>query len=176
MATLILAGLRVSELAVLHWDDVDLTKRKLYVRDAKTEAGVRPVPISKFLQADLLTYKMYAVKSELVFPTGTGNGRDKDNIRNRIHNPVIKRANANLKRDGRPTIPLPLTPHALRRTFISLLLVAGEDVRSVMAWAGHSTPNITLAIYAQVFTNPDSREVAQRLLWKPGEANGSSPT
>lgn len=175
MATLILAGLRASELAALQWDSVDLTHRKLYVRDAKTEAGVRVVPISRFLRDELLAYREYAVESELVFPTGTGHQRDKDNIRNRIHNPVIKRANANLAKAKRPAIPMRLTPHALRRTFISLLLVAGEDLRSVMAWAGHSTPNVTLSIYAQVLTNPDSREVAQRLLWKPGEANGSAP-
>jgi hypothetical protein len=52
-------------------------------------------------------------------------------------------------------------------------LEAGENVRSVMAWSGHASPNITLAVYGQVLTNPGSRDLAQKLLWKPGEVNGS---
>jgi len=95
-------------------------------------------------------------------------------LRLRVHNPVITRANENLAKQERPLIQSALTPHALRRTFISLLLEAGENVRSVMAWSGHSTPNITLAIYGQVLTNPGSRNLAQKLLWKPGEGNGFS--
>lgn len=176
MATLILTGLRAGELCELRWQNVDLTNRKLYVRDSKTQAGVRGVvPISPFLHDELIAYKARAVASEYVFPTATGNPRNKDNLRARVHNPVIKRAKENLAKAERPTIQPGLSPHALRRTFISLLLEAGENVRNVMAYAGHSTPNITLAIYGQVLTNPGSREVAQRLLWKPGEANGSSP-
>jgi integrase len=173
MATLILTGLRAGELCELRWQNVDLLNRKLYVRGSKTEAGVRVVPISPFLRDELMAYKAHAVASEYVFPTATGNPRNKDNLRLRVHNPVIKRANENLARGGRPLIQLGLTPHALRRTFISLLLEAGENVRSVMAWSGHASPNITLAIYGQVLTNPGSRDLAQKLLWKPGEVNGS---
>jgi integrase len=173
MSTLILAGLRVGELAALKWGDVDLINRKLYVRDSKTGAGVRTVPISDFLHDELMAYKSQAVDSPLVFPTGTGQQRDRNNIRNRIHNPVIKRANRNLAKQGRPLIQPGVTPHALRRTFISLLLEAGENVRSVMAWSGHASPNITLAIYAQVLTNSGSRDLAQNLLWAPGDRNGS---
>ena len=175
MATLILTGLRAGELCDLRWQDLDLTNRKLYVRDSKTQAGVRVVPVSPFLRDELTAYKEIAVESQYVFPTATGNQRNKDNLRLRVHNPVIKRANENLAKAERPLIQPSVTPHALRRTFISLLLEAGENVRNVMAYAGHTTPNITLAIYGQVLTNPGSREVAQRLLWKPGEANGSLP-
>ena len=173
MATLILAGLRVSELCDLKWEALDLTKDKLHVRDAKTGAGVRTIPISRFLHDELVAYKAQAVESQHVFPTATGNHRDKDNLRNRVHNPIIERTNANLAKADRPLIQPGLTPHALRRTFISLLLEAGENVRNVMAFAGHSTPNITLAIYGQVLTNPGSRDIAQKLLWSPGSVNGN---
>jgi integrase len=76
MSTLILAGLRVGELAALKWGDLDLTNRKLYVRDSKTGAGIRTVPISDFLHDELVAYKNQAVESPLVFPTGTGQQRD----------------------------------------------------------------------------------------------------
>jgi integrase len=175
MATLMLAGLRVGELAELRWEAVDLTNRRLHVRDAKTQAGVRVIPISSFLHDELVAYRAQAVESELVFPTGTGQQRDRNNIRNRIHNPVIARANANLATQDRPLIQPGLTPHALRRTYISLLLEAGENVRSVMAWSGHASPNITLSIYAQVLSSPGSRELAQHLLWEPGAVNGAAP-
>ena len=162
MASLMLTGVRVSELCDLKWGDLDLVGRKLYVRDAKTEAGVRVVPMSAFLHDELTAYKADAIASQYAFPTATGNRRDKDNVRNRVHNPVIKRTNENLERDERPLIQPGTSPHALRRTFISLLLEAGENVRNVMAYAGHSTPNITLAIYGQVLTNPGSRNIAHK--------------
>jgi integrase len=49
-------------------------------------------------------------------------------------------------------MPLPdgLTPHSLRRTFISLLLAIGEEVPYVMRQVGHADPKVTLSIYAQV--------------------------
>ena len=46
-----------------------------------------------------------------------------------------------------------VTPHSLRRTFISLLLAAGADVPCVMAQAGHSDPKMTLGLYAQVIAS-----------------------
>jgi hypothetical protein len=38
----------------------------------------------------------------------------------------------------------------LRRTFISLLLATGAEVPYVMRQVGHTDPNLTLSIYAQV--------------------------
>ena len=169
MATLILTGLRAGELCDLRWLDVDLTNRKLYVRDSKTQAGIRVVPISGFLHEALSDYRAHAVESEYAFPTATGRPRNKDNLRLRVHNPVIKRANENLAKGSRPLIQPGLTPARIAPDLHQLAARSRRDVRSVMAWAGHNTPNITLAIYGQVLTNPGSREVAQRLLWKPGE-------
>ncbi len=40
-------------------------------------------------------------------------------------------------------------PHSLRRTFASLLFALGESLPYVMAQMGHTTPNLTLAIYAR---------------------------
>lgn len=46
-----------------------------------------------------------------------------------------------------------MTPHSLRRTFISLLLAAKADVPYTMAQAGQVDPQVTLGIYAQVIAS-----------------------
>jgi site-specific recombinase XerC len=57
LATLTLAGLRVSELCALNCEHVDLARRELRVVDAKTPAGVRRVDIHDDLQEELAAYK-----------------------------------------------------------------------------------------------------------------------
>jgi integrase len=57
VATLTLAGLRVSELCALNCEHVDLARRELRVLDAKTPAGVRRVDIHDDLQEELAAYK-----------------------------------------------------------------------------------------------------------------------
>jgi integrase len=49
-----------------------------------------------------------------------------------------------------------ITPHSLRRTFASLLFVAGADVPYAMAQMGHADPKMTLGIYAQVIASKRS--------------------
>jgi integrase len=53
--------------------------------------------------------------------------------------------------------PLPdgLTPHSLRRTFASLLFAIGEPPPWVMKQMGHTTPDLTLAIYAREMDRRD---------------------
>ena len=46
-----------------------------------------------------------------------------------------------------------VTPHSLRRTFVSLLLATGADVPYVMGQVGHSDPKMTLGVYAQVIAS-----------------------
>jgi hypothetical protein len=48
-------------------------------------------------------------------------------------------------------IPLPsVTPHTLRRTYISLMLEAGAPLHYVMSQVGHEDSKTTLEIYAHV--------------------------
>ena len=56
MATLALAGPRVSELCQLNVDDIDLTKARFYIEDAKTLAGIRDVDIHPRLLDELTAY------------------------------------------------------------------------------------------------------------------------
>lgn len=64
-----------------------------------------------------------------------------------------------------------LTPHSLRRTFISLLLAAGADVPYVMAQAGHTDPKMTLGLYAQVIVSKTDHGAAMDELVHGGPGN-----
>lgn len=55
-----------------------------------------------------------------------------------------------------PPLP-PLTPHALRGTFASLLVALGRDPRYVMAQLGHTDPKFTLKVCAQTMAFGDDQ-------------------
>ena len=91
-----------------------------------------------------------AAKADFVFPTETGQRQNSSNVRNRVLALSVKRADELLAERGLAPLPEGLTPHSMRRTFISLVLAIGEDVPYVMAQVGHADPKMTLSIYAQV--------------------------
>ena len=153
LAVLALGGLRISELIELRWRDVDLANGRLHVRAAKTDAGSRTVQVGGLLRDELLAHKARSTTAgpeRLVFATATGGPQNRNNVRRRVLRPAIERANQMLIAAGRPPIPGNVTLHALRRTYISLLLETGENPRVVMAQVGHADPGLTLRLYAQV--------------------------
>jgi integrase len=155
LATLALAGLRISEALDLRWRDVNLEARRLRIAASKTEAGLREVDLTPALQGLLTEYlgrSRYAKPDDFVFPTSEGKRDNPSNVRNRFLDSAAKLANTELRAAGREPIP-DVTPHSLRRTFISLLLAAGADVPYVMAQAGHTDPKMTLGLYAQVIAS-----------------------
>lgn len=85
-----------------------------------------------------------------MFPTESGARQDRNNARRRVVVKSVERANENLAAAGRNPLPEGITPHSLRRTFISLLLATGSEDPYVMRQVGHSDPKVTLSIYAQV--------------------------
>jgi integrase len=162
LMTLALAGLRIGEALALRWRDVDLAAGRLYVAGSKTDAGVRHVDLLAALREELSVQKAktrFAAPDDLVFPTERGRPYSRDNARKRAFALSVERADANLTARGRNPLPEGLTPHSLRRTFISLLLATGADVPYVMRQVGHSDPKVTLSIYAQVmFRGEGERE------------------
>ena len=80
----------------------------------------------------------------LRFPTRTCKRRGKDNIRNRVIAPALRRANELRERRRLPPIDAHVTPHTLRRTYISIMLSAGADIPYVQAQVGHRDPKLTL--------------------------------
>jgi integrase len=167
LASLVFGSLRIGEALGLRWRDVDLAAGRVRVRDAKTDAGVRQVDLLPALREELSAHKAQtggATAGDYVFPTATGRRQNPSNIRNRVLGRSIERANETLADRGAARLPEGLTPHSLRRTFISLLLALGEEVPYVMRQVGHSDPKVTLAIYAQVMFRGEGESERLRAL------------
>jgi integrase len=112
VASLGLAGLRISELMDLKVAQVDLTRGRFKLVDAKTEAGAREVEITLYLRDELLEYVMDRrarglphEPSDHFFGTSTGRRRDPDRFRDRILARAVERANANRQQTGLPPLP-----------------------------------------------------------------------
>lgn len=152
IAVMAMSGLRVGEVCALRWRSVDTAHQRLVIEHAKTAAGIREVDLSLDLVEELNTWRAERKPAdivEFVFATASGRPRDKDSARERVLSPVVNRANE--IRAGRGIAPLPkITPHALRRTYISLMLEAGAPLQYVMDQVGHADSKTTLEIYAQV--------------------------
>ena len=69
-------------------------------------------------------------------------------------------------------IDFPVKTHMLRKTYITNLIYSGVDVRTVMDYAGHKNPDITLKIYAQAKTAEKRTESAKQI----NEVFPSDPT
>ena len=72
--------------------------------------------------------------------------------------PALTRANELRQRRELPPIDTHVTPHTLRRTYISIMLSAGADVPYVQAQVGHKDPKLTLRIYALMLQRRDRRQ------------------
>jgi len=153
LATFTFGGLRIGEALALRWRDVDLAAGRLKIVDAKTDAGVRYVDLLPALREELAVHKAktrFDRPSDFVFPTETGAESERNNVRRRVLHRAVERADANLEERDRNPLPGDLTPHSLRRTFISILLALGKPVPYVMQQVGHTDPKVTLSIYARV--------------------------
>ncbi len=47
--------------------------------------------------------------------------------------------------------------HDLRKAFGSVLLTEGVDIMTVSAWMGHSSPEVTMRIYAKILPEAEKR-------------------
>ncbi len=174
IAALVFAGPRAHELCYLLWRDVDLANARLHIGRSKTQAGLREIPLLPILRDALASHKARAAQTDPddpVFPTATGGTRDKDNLRNRVLAPVVRRADQLLAERGQSPLPQGVTPHKLRHTFTSLLVALGEDPASVMAALGHTDPKFTLRVYTHLMRR-DPTERARLKALVDGDAPG----
>jgi integrase len=149
------------------------------VRAAKTDAGVRVVNILPVLRDELGDYRarLDPAPDALIFATTTGHRHGATNVRRRVLAKAVEQANEQLAKNNAAPLPEGLTPHSLRRTFASLLFALGEAPPYVMAQMGHTTPNLTLAIYARQMDRRDGEPERLKALvegreWAP---LGTSP-
>jgi integrase len=168
VATLGLAGLRISEMMDLRVAQVDLVRSRFKLADAKTEAGVREVEITLYLRDELLAHVMDRqarglplAPSDHFFGTATGRRRDPDRFRDRILARAAERASANRQAQGFPPLPA-ITPHSLRRTWATFAAMIGRDPKWIAAQIGHTSPAFTFSVYQQVATR---RFIDEQAVW-----------
>lgn len=166
VATLTLAGLRVSEFCALNCEHVDLARRELRVLDAKTPAGVRRVDIHDDLQEELAAYK--AARRDMWQPGKPAflNARGKRWTRNAVAQhvipPALEEANRQRAEAGLPEIRQEVTPHTLRYTCIASLFAAGAEQEYVADQVGHEDVTTTNRIYRYVLQRRWRGEIGRR--------------
>ena len=159
VATLGGSGTRVSELCDLRIRDLRLhaaTGAHFRIPDAKTEAGIREVQVSPDLVDELVTHLDNVRRAgwstepdAYLFPNLRG-GRMSRQRAAEIVGEAADLASQRLTARGLPALPN-TTPHSLRRTYISIALLAnGFDVLWVMSQVGHADSKMTMDVYAQL--------------------------
>jgi integrase len=152
-------GLRVGELCNLRLRDVrlhDPDGARMHIRDAKTDAGIREVQMTPDLVEAFIEHLDRLQRAGQ--PTDPGsyaipNRRGGPCTRQRIAEIITHAtAHATALRAERDLPPMPhISPHSLRRTYISIALLANNfDVKWVMSQVGHANSKMTLDVYAQL--------------------------
>jgi integrase len=165
--TLARAGLRLGEAVGLEWRDVDFDQRVLIVRrsvnHAKGRASApkngkgRRVDMSRQLAATLWAHKSLreaeavvagVAVPERVFATPEGEPIRDDAFRRDVWTRILRRENLRYRK-----------PHALRHSFASLLIEAGEPLTYIQQQLGHHSPAFTLGVYGHLLPRGDRRAV-----------------
>jgi integrase len=159
VTTLGRSGVRISELCDLRIGHIrlhDPNGARFHIPDAKTEAGIRNVEITPDLTEDLVIHIDRLRRAG--HPTGpnawafpnTRSGRLSRQRAAEIVADAATLASERMRDRGLPPLPH-VTPHTLRRTYISIALLANNfDVLWVMNQVGHADSKMTLDVYAQL--------------------------
>lgn len=152
------SGLRVSELVNLNRDSINLKRREFMVRGKGQKD--RPVFISEDAAALIESYLNARTDNlrPLFIRYGGAEQVDNSGDYGRLTPRSIQRIVAHYA--ALAGITKKVTPHTLRHSFATGLLMNGADLRSVQAMLGHS--NIaTTQVYTHV-TDPHLKEIHQR--------------
>lgn len=155
-------GARTSELLGLTWADVDLDSGTLRigrqvirllkgtptVKDSgKSQAASRSIRLTAGTIAELRTYRRTWLErkvaspswqGDLLFTTRDGKPLSANNLR-KVFDRLVKAADV-------PAI----TPHAIRKTAITLALANGASPKAVATRMGHADSRVTLDIYSSI--------------------------
>lgn len=160
-------GMRISEILGLQWQDVDFDRAMLHVRrsfvdgdvgQCKTESSRRPLPLAEQAVEVLRVWQgrsSYTKPDSWIFASDSMFGRQPlyaGSLWLKNIAPAIARAGIEKPK---------LRWHTLRRSYASLLLTTGADLRTSMELMRHVTSAMTLETYGQSTTGA-KREASDR--------------
>jgi integrase len=118
------------------------------------------------LQDELATLKARSKggADDRVFPTQRGNAMNDSNVRTRILDRAVERANKQLEKAGAVPLPEGLSPHKLRHTYASLMVALGRDPGEIMDQTGHTDPGFTLRVYRHAMRRDQSAKDKLKVL------------
>jgi integrase len=170
-------GLRVGEALGLRWDDIDLVRRTVTVRQAyvyagnigsiqppKTRSGHRVVLLPDGVVDTLLRLPRPIDPATNVFATANGTPPMQSNLRRDLHH-LCETASV-------PTIAI----HDIRHVHAALLAAEGVDPHTLRKRLGHSRVSTTLDIYAYAIA-PDETAVSafERATRPPADPTADQP-
>lgn len=141
VALLLLTGLRISELILLNFDDIDFRENIILIRNGKGHRDDR-FPLYEDLREFLI--KEYPKKEGRLFDYKNRNS--------------MKFFYKFLKAEGYPAYNF----HSLRKTFISKLINSGMSVYDVMTLARHKSIKTTLKHYTTAELSRMGKEISER--------------
>lgn len=175
---MLLAGLRMGEMLALKQTSFDYDAGEIIIKETihfedgtavssgttKTEAGVRRTPLPKLLagivQEDFAANprKNFAVTTDGLPITESSYRRQWQALMHRLTlinsgYPPTKQApkNKEKKKEFVESIkPVKFTAHDLRYTYATMLFDAGVDEKTAQRWLGHTSPEMTRDLYAQL--------------------------
>jgi integrase len=179
IVTATFTGLRASELRGLRWDDVDLDRAVLTVRQRadrwgtigspKSDAGKREVPLAPMVTNALREWRLACPKGEhdLVFPNTKGNVDSLPNMHRRglgVLQVATGIAEPGVDRKGRAAISPKYGLHSLRHAAASLFIEQGFTPKRVQSLMGHSSIQVTFDTYGHLYPTKEEDQVAMQQL------------
>lgn len=165
---LLYAGLRISELAGLLWEDVDFEnnvihikhnlcyhlvngKHQMIMQTPKSKSGIRDIPMLPIIRNMLLEMRQkqkvivsYNGYFGFVFTTRENQPLKKNSFEKSLKDMVKTYNKHNEVKIER------LTPHLLRHTFCSNLYVNGVNLKVIQEVMGHSNVDLTFSRYTHI--------------------------
>ena len=150
-------GLRRSEIAGLQWQDVDAENALLNLRRGvvnqqisalKTAGSKRALPIPDAVLAALTQWKVetpFNKPEDWVFASANTEGKQPiwlNSLLERVILPMVRKLG----------ITKCVGWHTFRRSFATLLYSSEENVKTTQELMRHSTPTVTMGVYAQAVT------------------------
>lgn len=133
---LIYTGVRIGEFLDLEKKDIHLDERWFYVKESKTNAGIREVPIAEKI---VPFFEHWLSKNcDHLICTPDEEPFLYRNYYDSYWTPLMQQMN------------MTYTPHCTRHTCVSLLTEAGVDERIIQKIVGHKGQNVTQIVYTHV--------------------------